>query len=179
MKKGKQFSKQPKFIVDKVRNYRDEWKIDIKNNDGKYTKPNLRKKLFKEINNNSGLGVYGLNDIINYLKNNVIDTIIVTDTVNLDRIESKCNRCKNINEKIVERQKMMQTKIEFEGSPCSSCKSLDISVSEQDIVDYFSLLGAKTGTKIEVISGVAEHGSMVSNLGNIGAILRYNPNYSN
>ena len=49
MKKGKQFSKQPKFIVDKVRNYRDEWKIDIKNNDGKYTKPNLRKKLFKEI----------------------------------------------------------------------------------------------------------------------------------
>ena len=49
MKKGKQFSKQPKFIVDKVRNYRDEWKIDIKNNDGRYTKPNLRKKLFKEI----------------------------------------------------------------------------------------------------------------------------------
>ena len=29
MKKDKQFSKQPKFIVDKVRNYRDEWKIDI------------------------------------------------------------------------------------------------------------------------------------------------------
>ena len=49
MKKGKQYSKQPKFIVDKVRNYRDEWKIDIKNNDGRYTKPNLRKKLFKEI----------------------------------------------------------------------------------------------------------------------------------
>ena len=37
----------------------------------------------------------------------------------------------------------------------------------------------KTGTRIEVISGVSEHGSMVSNLGNIGAILRYNPNYSN
>ena len=27
-KKGKQFSKQPKFIVEKVRNYRDEWKIN-------------------------------------------------------------------------------------------------------------------------------------------------------
>ena len=49
MEKGKQFSKQPKFIVDKVRNYRNEWKINIKNNDGRYTKPNLRKKLFKEI----------------------------------------------------------------------------------------------------------------------------------
>jgi peptide chain release factor subunit 1 len=55
---------------------------------------------------------------------------------------------------------------------------LDIEVSEQDIVDYLSLLGAKLGTKIEVISGVSEHGSMVSNLGNVGAILRYNPNYT-
>jgi len=56
---------------------------------------------------------------------------------------------------------------------------LDIEASEQDIVDYLSLLSANTGTKIEVISVVSEHGSMISNLGNIGAILRYNPNYSN
>ena len=51
-------------------------------------------------------------------------------------------------------------------------------MTDQDIVDYLSLLAAKTGTKIEVISGVSEHGSMVINLGNIGAILRYNPNYT-
>ena len=49
MKKGKQFSKQPKFIVDKVRNYRNEWKINIKNTNGRYTKPILRKKLFLKI----------------------------------------------------------------------------------------------------------------------------------
>ena len=49
MKMGSQFSKQPKFIADKVRNYRKKWKINIKNNDGRYTKPNLRKRLFEEI----------------------------------------------------------------------------------------------------------------------------------
>jgi len=54
-----------------------------------------------------------------------------------------------------------------------------MEVSEQDIVDYLSLLSAKMGTKVEVISGVSEHGSMISNLGKIAAILRYNPNYSN
>ena len=59
-----------------------------------------------------------------------------------------------------------------------SCKSLDVEVSEQDIVDYLSLLGAKLGTKLEVISGVTEHGTMISNLGNVGAILRYNPNFT-
>ena len=60
--------------------------------------------------------------------------------------------------------------------------SVDTSVwlfNNSYIIDYLSLLSAKTGTGIEVISSVSEHGSMVSNLGNIGAILRYNPNYSN
>jgi peptide chain release factor subunit 1 len=135
-------------------------------------------KLFKQINSNSGLGAYGLNEVINYLKNNVVDTIIVTDKIGLYRIEAKCNRCNNIQEKIIEQIKVIQTKTEFENSPCSSCKAEDVNVTEQDIVDYLSLIATKTGTKIEVISGVSEHGSMVFNLGNIGAILRYNPNYT-
>ena len=48
-KKGKQFSKQPEYVVDKVRIYRNEWKIDNKIKNGSYTKPNLRRKLFKQI----------------------------------------------------------------------------------------------------------------------------------
>ena len=47
--KGKQFSNQPKSIVDKVRMYRNEWKINNKIKNGNYTKPNLRRKLFKQI----------------------------------------------------------------------------------------------------------------------------------
>ena len=135
-------------------------------------------KLFKHINSNSGLGTYGLNEVIEHLKNNVADTIIVTDKIGLYRIEAKCNRCNNAQEKIIEQTKVIQTKTEFQNLPCSSCKSADISVTDQDIVDYLSLLATKTGTKIEVISGVSELGSMVINLGNIGAILRYNPNYT-
>ena len=48
-KKGKQFSNQPKSIVDKVRMYRNEWKINNKIKNGNYTKPNLRRNLFKQI----------------------------------------------------------------------------------------------------------------------------------
>ena len=102
----------------------------------------------------------------------------MTDKIGLYRIEAKCNRCNDTQEKIIEQKKVIQTKTEFENSPCLSCKSTDVVVTDQDIVDYLSLLATKTGTKIEVISGVSEHGSMVSNLGNIGALLRYNPNYA-
>ena len=45
----KQFSKQPKYIADKVRKFRNEWKIDNKIKNGSYTKPNLRRKLFLDI----------------------------------------------------------------------------------------------------------------------------------
>ena len=153
--------------------------MDILSNFRLVEEKQIVEKLFRQINTNSGLGVYGLNEILNYLKNNVVDTIIVTDSIDLYRIESKCNKCKNIQEDIVERIKVIQTKTELKNTPCSSCKSLGVIVLEQDIVDYISLLGAKTGTNVEVISGVAEHGIMVSNIGKIGAILRYNPNYTN
>ena len=49
VKIGKQFSKQPKHIANKIRKYRNEWKIDNKVKHSSYTKPNLRKKLFEEI----------------------------------------------------------------------------------------------------------------------------------
>ena len=49
MKIGKQFSKQPKYIANKIRQFRNEFKIDNKIKHSNYTKPNLRKKLFEEI----------------------------------------------------------------------------------------------------------------------------------
>ena len=153
--------------------------MDILSNFRLVEEKQIVEKLFRQINSNSGLGVYGLNEILNYLKNNVVDTIIVTDNIDLYRIESKCSKCENTQENIVERTKVIQIKTELKNTPCSSCKSLGAVVLEQDIVDYLSLLGAKTGTNVEVISGVAEHGIMVSNIGKIGAILRYNPNYAN
>ena len=54
--KGKQFSKQPKHIANKIRMYRNEWKIDSKIKNGNYTKPNLRRKLFKQIKATSSHG---------------------------------------------------------------------------------------------------------------------------
>ena len=49
-KKGKQFSLQPLHLVEKVRNYRNEWKkFKGKSKNENYTKPKLRQKLFKEI----------------------------------------------------------------------------------------------------------------------------------
>jgi len=132
--------------------------------------------LFKKINTHSGLGAYGLKEVIQLLQKNIVDTLIITDDTNLHRIEIKCKRCQNIQEVIVERPQVIPKNTELLNAPCPNCKSADAVSSELDIVDYLALISAKTGSKIEVISGKAEHGVMLSSLGKIGAILRYNPN---
>jgi len=133
-------------------------------------------ELFKHINTNTGLASYGLNEVLTFLKNNVVAKLVITDNTNLQRIEVKCKRCQNVTEDIIEQSKAIARKTELLNTPCPNCKSTDSEVTAQDIVDYIALIAAKTGTKIEVISGKAEHGMMLSSIGNIGAILRYNPN---
>jgi peptide chain release factor subunit 1 len=132
--------------------------------------------LFRHINSRTGLGTYGLKEVTKFLKNNVVQTLIITDDTNLYRLEVKCKRCQNIQEIIIERPQLISKKSELLNSPCPNCKSMDSESTEQDIVDYLELIAAKTGAKIEVISGKAEHGAMVSSLGKVAAILRYNPN---
>jgi len=138
----------------------------------------LIEKLFKHINSHSGLGVYGLKEIIELLKNKVVDTVIITDDTNLHRIEVKCKKCQHVQEEIVERPNVIPRKTEFLNSPCPSCKGMDLEATERDLVDYLALIATKTGSKVEVVSGKAEHGTMLSSLGKIGAILRYNPGHS-
>ncbi len=134
--------------------------------------------LFREINTNTGKGSYGLQEVIEYLKNNVVKTVLITDNTNLHRVEAKCKRCNHIQEDIVERPLVIPKKTEYRNTPCPECKAMDTEVNEQDIVDYLQIIAAKTGSQLEVISGSAEHGNMLSSLGKVGAILRYNPGHT-
>ena len=138
----------------------------------------LVEDLFREINSHSGKGSYGLQEIIEYLKNNVVKTLIINDDTNLHRVEGKCKRCQHIQEEIVERPQVIPKKTEYTSKPCPGCKAMEVNVNEQDIVDYLELLAAKTGTQLEVISGSAEHGNMLASLGKVCAILRYNPGHA-
>jgi len=138
----------------------------------------LVEDLFREINTNTGKGSYGLQEVIEFLKNNVVQILLITDNTNLHRVEAKCKRCKKSQEDIVERQLVIPKKTEYKNNPCPDCKAMDMEVNEQDIVDYLQILAAKTGTQLEVISGSAEHGNMLGSLGKIGAILRYNPGHT-
>ena len=151
---------------------------DILSNFRMVEEKKLVEDLFREINSHSGLGAYGLNDLIDLLKNNVVKTLIINDDTDLHRVEGLCKRCQNLQEAILERSEVIPKKTEFSNNPCPECKAMEVESTEKDIVDYLELLAAKTGAQLEVISGKAEHGIMLASLGKAGAILRYNPGHS-
>jgi len=136
----------------------------------------LVEKLFHDIHYSNGLATYGLNEIIDLLKRNVVETVLITDDTNLRKIDITCKRCQNVQTEILERPKVISRIRELLSQPCPSCKSMDLEPSERDIVDYLALLAGDTGAKVEVISGTTEDGTMLSSIGKVGAYLRYNPN---
>src|SRR5438445_69580 len=136
----------------------------------------LVEKLFHEIHFSRGLAVYGLKDIIDLLKKNVVSLVLITDDTNLRKLDVTCKRCQNVQTEILERPKLIQRTQELLSTPCPNCKSMDSEAAERDIVDYLALVAGETGAKVEVISGSTEHGTMLSSIGKVGAFLRYNPN---
>lgn len=134
--------------------------------------------LFREINSHSGKGAYGLDEVLGLLRDNIVETLLVTDTIDMHRIASRCRKCGVEAEEHVRMAEVIPRKSALISAGCASCSSSDMEVHSQDIVDYASLVASKVGSRVEVISGSAEHGAMLSSLGGVGAILRYNPGHS-
>jgi peptide chain release factor subunit 1 len=149
---------------------------DILSNFRMVEEKKIIEKLFQEINTNSGLGSYGLKEVIEMLKNNIAGMIIISDDINMSRIEKTCKRCSNVEDELIEQGKRIVRKTEIKSKACSECKAVDSEIIDQDLIDYIALIASQTGTKIEVVSGKTEHGVMLGSLGKIAAILRYNPN---
>ena len=83
------------------------------------------KELFQEINANSGLGSYGLKEVIEMLKNNIAKMVIISDDINMSRIEKRCKRCSNVEDELIEQGKRIARKTEMKSKACTECKAMD------------------------------------------------------
>lgn len=133
------------------------------------------KKFMSEVFSGKGLGVYGLNEVVNYLKSGITDSIIVTDNVDLIFVEVTCKKCDNKFERIVERDQIVDVKQAVLSSPCKNCSGIDFSITEKDLIDYLEEYASLSGTKLDIISSKTEEGAQIESLGKIGALLRFKP----
>lgn len=131
------------------------------------------KKFMGEVFSGKGLGVYGLYEVVNFLKNGIAESIIATDNIDLLYLEIICNKCGNVFEKFVERDQLIDTKQSIISTPCNKCSSLDYQIKEKDFIDYLEELASLSGTKLDIISSKTEEGAQIESLGKLGALLRF------
>lgn len=133
------------------------------------------KNFMSEVYTGKGLGIYGIFEVINSLKNGYVDLVLVTDDITFIRLEIKCNKCQHIQEKFIDRNELMSAKQNLVSNPCPNCGSQDLESIEQDIIEYLEEISIMVGSRLEVISGKTEEGAQLASLGKIGAILRFKP----
>ncbi|TVP39853.1 peptide chain release factor aRF-1 [Candidatus Nitrosocosmicus arcticus] len=133
------------------------------------------KKFMGEVFSGKGLGIYGINDVVNNLKSGITDSIIATDSIDLVYIEVICKKCDFRYEKIVERDHLVETKQNIISNPCSKCSGQDYTINEKDFIDYLEEYASLAGTKLDIISSKTEEGAQIQSLGKIGALLRFRP----
>ncbi|HEX6294499.1 MAG TPA: peptide chain release factor aRF-1 [Nitrososphaeraceae archaeon] len=133
------------------------------------------KNFMSEVYTGKGLGIYGIFEVIDALKNGYADLVLVTDDITFIRLEIKCNKCQHIQEKFIDRNELVSVKPDLISNPCPNCESQDLESIEQDIIEYLEEISIMVGSRLEVISGKTEEGAQLASLGKIGAILRFKP----
>jgi peptide chain release factor subunit 1 len=133
----------------------------------------LVQKFLAEVNRPNGLSVYGLPKIIEALNKSNMDTILISDDINIAKIKMICKNCETAKEKVVENQKKMQTMQEMLSEPCTKCGSTDYEIDESDVVDMLEEKAIQIGAKVEMISSGTEEGTMLRSFGGAAGFLRY------
>jgi peptide chain release factor subunit 1 len=132
-------------------------------------------RLLADIGKQDGLAIWGLDPVLNGLKNGEVEVALVTDSTNMIEIVAMCKKCQLSKPKIVDKQKKVQTVQEMISSPCEKCNAVEYEVEEKDIIDVLEDVASQTDARVEVMSPESEEKAKLTALGGFAALLRYKP----
>jgi peptide chain release factor subunit 1 len=128
-----------------------------------------------QIGHDTGLATYGENDVKRALESGSVQTLIISEGLNIVRATVKCNSCGYERQETMKEPALPPFQQSLIGQPCPKCTAPSLSVIEtRDIIDDFADLAEQVGANVEVISTETEEGQMLKNsFGGIAAILRF------
>jgi peptide chain release factor subunit 1 len=132
-------------------------------------------RLLADIGKQDGLAIYGLDSVLNALKNGEVEVALVTDNTDMIEIVVMCKKCELSRAKIVDTEKKVQTVQEMISSPCEKCNAVEYAVEEKDIIDVLEDVASQTDARVEVISTESEEKAKLTALSGFAALLRYRP----
>ncbi|MFP4608150.1 MAG: peptide chain release factor aRF-1 [Candidatus Aenigmatarchaeota archaeon] len=134
------------------------------------------KKLINELmgeikDPNGGLASYGEEEVMRALKMGAVETLLVSEGINKQRVKVACTECEYEDEITVE------GKLSEEDRSCPKCGSeLEIQ-SQKDIIEEFYDMAEEVGSEVKLISDESEEGELLKNaFGGVAALLRFRIN---
>jgi peptide chain release factor subunit 1 len=128
-----------------------------------------------EIGHDTGLVTYGEREVKKALEAGAVDTLLLSEVLNIVRVTVKCNNCDYKQQETMREQSLLSFEQGLVGQHCPKCTAPSLAMAEtKDIIDDFAELAEKVGANVEVISTETEEGQMLKNsFGGIAAILRF------
>ena len=138
----------------------------------------LVQKFLYELGHETGKAAFGEKKVQEYLEKGIVETLLISEKLEGDRLLLKCKTCGNTEEVRGTRYEIHAVKTELPTRACKNCGKTTLEVIEdKDIIDSFLDYAEKAATKVEVISEETEEGRMLrDSFGKVAAILRYGAN---
>src|SRR3989454_3893510 len=138
----------------------------------------LVQKFLYELGHETGKAAFGEKKVQEYLEKGIVETLLISEKLEGDRLLLKCKTCGNTEEVRGTRYEIHAVKTELATRACENCGKATLEVIEdKDIIDSFLDYAEKAATKVEVISEETEEGRMLrDSFGKVAAILRYGAN---
>jgi peptide chain release factor subunit 1 len=135
----------------------------------------LVQKFLGELARDSGLATYGEKEVRSALDRGAVETVLISEGIDLIRTTVQCTSCNYILEKTISPNELNDYEASLEGQPCPKCQNHTLQISETiDSIEELGELAQNTGAQVEIISPETEEGKQLLNaFRGIGAILRW------
>ena len=136
-------------------------------------------RFMKEISNDTGLAIYGLEEIERGLNFGAVDILLLSEKLNKKKFFLGCSNCDHNENKVLEERSLEKFRNDIEKSSCPKCKSNSFKIIQvKSLIEVLGEVAESKGTKVEILSAETEEGeSLYSTFGGIAAILRYKIDY--
>jgi len=128
-----------------------------------------------EVGHDTGLAIYGENDVRNALLQGIVKQLLLSEDLNKLRVKIKCSSCGYTEYKTIRRSDLAQLEQKLIGSDCTKCNNSTLAIAEtEDLIDELATLADNAGTEVEIISSQTEEGvELKESFGGIAAILQH------
>ena len=138
----------------------------------------LVQRFLYEVGHDTGLGVYGESEVRRYLKEGLVETLLLSEKVNTIHVTIECKNCHYSEDKLLAPYELPKFEQSLLNMQCKNCSNITLALSEtKDLIDEFIEQAEKAGVNVEIISTETEEGVMLKeSFHGIAAILRYRRN---